>query len=74
MLRTETKLRAWGNSIGLTLPKNIVEQEELVVNEIVMVTIEKVKNPLKVVFGKLKFSKSTDELLKEVDKAFESKY
>jgi len=74
MLKAKTRLRVWGNSIGLTLPKREIKQKNMAANDVVMVTVEKVKSPLREAFGKLKFSKSTDDLLKEVDEAFQSKY
>ncbi len=79
MVKSETRLRAWGNSIGVVLPKDALRGEGLDVNDEVEVTVSKKTNPLKEVFGKLKefkarSNKSTDKILKEVDKELDSKF
>ena len=79
MIKSETKLTAWGQSIGIVLPKEALKEEKLNVNDEVEVIVRKRTNPLKDVFGKLKgvkpkTNKSTDELLKEIDKELDSKY
>lgn len=67
MIKTEAKLRAWGNSIGVVLPKDELKAEHLGVDDCVEITVRRRDNPLIEVFGKLKFKGSTDELLKKVD-------
>lgn len=77
MIRLETRLKAWGNSIGIIIPKEDFEEENLEVNDEVEVLIKKKTNVLKEAFGKLKkvkAKKSNIELLKEVDRELESKY
>lgn len=79
MFKSETKLRAWGNSIGLILPKEMLKEEGLSINDEVEVILRKKSNPLKDAFGKLrelkvKSEKSTDEILKEVDKELKSRF
>jgi len=71
-LQSEARLKAWGNSIGVVIPKEILQQERLSVNDEVEITIRKKTNPLREAFGKLKgvkarLNKTTDELLKEID-------
>lgn len=68
-----TKIKKWGNSIGVIIPKE--EANKLNLKEDQEVTIEiKKENPLKELFGTLKFKKSTEEILKETRKEFESKW
>ena len=79
MLRSETKLRAWGNSVGVILPKELVKEEKLSIDDEVEVIVKKKSNPLKDAFGKLrefkaKSDKSTDEILREVDKELKSRF
>lgn len=77
-METETKLRAWGNSIGVILPKDKLQEEHLSVNDEVEITVRKKTGSLRAIFGKLKdftptSSKSTDEILKEIDEEDEER-
>ncbi|MBS3096015.1 hypothetical protein J4480_01090 [Candidatus Woesearchaeota archaeon] len=75
MIERETTLRAWGNSIGLVIPKEDVKKEGLHVDQKVKVVITPVKTlKVKDIFGKLKLKINTKELLKEVDKELDSKF
>lgn len=79
MFRSETKLRAWGNSVGVILPKELIKEEKLSIDDEVEVIVKKKSNPLKDAFGKLrefkaKSDKSTDEILREVDEELKSRF
>ena len=79
MFKSETKLRAWGNSVGVILPKDALKEEGLSINDEVEVILRKKSNPLKDAFGRLKefkakSSKSTEETLKEVDEELKSRF
>lgn len=79
MIKSETKLKAWGNSVGVILPKEELHKEDLSVDDEVEVIVRKKSNPLKDTFGKLrefraKSGKSTDEILKEVDEELKSRF
>ena len=79
MFRSETKLRAWGNSVGVILPKELVKEEKLSIDDEVEIIVKKKSNPLKDAFGKLrefkaKSDKSTDEILREVDEELKSRF
>jgi len=43
-MNTRTKVKCWGNSLGIVLPKSLVEQEELKEGEEVEVTVRKVSD------------------------------
>jgi len=43
---TKSKVKRWGNSLGVVLPKTLVEEEELREGEEVEVTVRKVSNVL----------------------------
>jgi len=68
MIEVESKLRKWGRSIGLVIPKKIVEMEKLKEGDSVKLVLAKKRNALKEVFGTLRFRRSTDEILRESDK------
>ena len=63
------KARKWGNSVGLLLPKSAGVKPDEEVN----VHIEKTKGVLRVkdIFGKLRFRRSTEEMLREADRELE---
>ncbi len=79
MFKSETKLRAWGNSIGVILSKEALKEEGLSVNDEVEIVLKKKTNQFQDVFGKLKefkakSAKSTDMMLKEADEELKSKF
>lgn len=53
-MNTKTKVKCWGNSLGIILPKSLVEQEELKEGEEVEVTVRKISN-IREVRGKYPF-------------------
>lgn len=68
MQEVEAKLRKWGRSIGAVIPKNVVKLENLREGDSVKLIVLKKNNVLKETFGTLKFRKSTDEILNDIDK------
>jgi len=75
MEQIKTNVRKWGNSYGIVIPKQIVEQENLKEGVEINVTFEP-KRAMKVkeVFALAKKyplqkqKKSTEEIMKEIDK------
>ncbi|HLC85983.1 MAG TPA: AbrB/MazE/SpoVT family DNA-binding domain-containing protein [Candidatus Nanoarchaeia archaeon] len=67
MITIETKLKGWGRSIGVIVPKEAVIKEHLKEGDKVELIILKKTNALRETFGKLKFKRTTDDILKEVD-------
>ena len=67
MITIETKLKGWGRSIGVIVPKEAVIKEHLKEGDKVELIISKKTNALRETFGKLKFKRTTDDILKEVD-------
>lgn len=64
------KVRKWGSSLGIVLPKKIVEEKKLKEND--EVTIEVIKEAdLSEVYGSLNFKKTTQELKNEARKGWE---
>ena len=68
-----SKTRKWGSSLGVIIPKNIVKELKLRENQEIIIDVKPKENPLKELFGSVKLSKPTEQLLKEIRRK-ESKY
>jgi len=68
MLEVEAKVRKWGRSFGIVIPKDKVKEEGIKENETIKLLITKKTNVLKETFGTMKFKKSTDQMMREIDK------
>lgn len=67
MIECESIARKWGNSIGLTVPKEIVKRINLKENEKIKFIIVEHQNPLKRTFGILKgWKKPTKQIIEEM--------
>lgn len=73
-MAVEVKVKQWGNSSGIVIPKEIIEKLKIKPGEEVVIEIEKKSNVLKELFGALKFKESTDKILGEVRKDLEGKW
>ncbi|MEK6837174.1 MAG: AbrB/MazE/SpoVT family DNA-binding domain-containing protein [Nanoarchaeota archaeon] len=67
MLEVRAKVREWGRSLGVVLPKESAKQEGIGKNDSVTLLITKKRNALRETFGTLKFKKATEQILKESD-------
>lgn len=67
MLEVKAKVRGWGRSLGVVLPKASAKEEGIGKNDTIILLISKAKNPLKETFGTFKFKESTDKILKKSD-------
>lgn len=68
MIEMKTKLKKWGNSFGVVIPINSVEQEGAKEGDDLIVLVKKEKgNVLRETFGTSKSKKSVKELMKEID-------
>ena len=65
MIEFEAKLKRWGRSFGVVVPMDKIKKADIDENETVEIIISKKQNPLKMHFGKFKFSKSVEKILKE---------
>ena len=63
-LETKAKIKIWGNSLGIVIPKEIVIKEDLQENDEVIVKISK-KNTLEDFFGKGKGIKINSQRMKD---------
>ena len=72
MMEIKAKTKKWGNSIGVLIPKEIVREENIKPDqEVTFIISSKPITRGKDIAGKWKFSKSTDKLMREVDKEFD---
>ena len=68
MIEVEAKIRKWGRSFGVVIPKEKIIKEGIKEDETISLLIGKKSNVLKDTFGTLKFGKSTEQMMKEIDK------
>jgi len=71
MQEINTKVKKWGNSFGIILPRRIVRNQHIKEGSEIHVIIEsKNKTKVKDVFGILKgkWKKDTDQIMREVDR------
>lgn len=63
MMNEEVIIKKWGNSMGIVIPKELVEKQHLKENEKVMITIIK-KADLSAIFGSFRgrIKKSAQEM------------
>jgi len=68
MIEVKTKIKKWGNSFGIIVPSGFLEQENIKEGDEVttFITGEKKVN-LKNLFGKHKFNKPIEKLMRETD-------
>ncbi len=64
------KIKEWGNSYGIMIPKSVLKDKKMTNGEEVDVVITKKKkgNTLRETFGMAKTGKSVKKMMKEIDK------
>ncbi len=60
------KIKKWGNSLGITLPVDIVRNTGIAENEIIEIEIRKKNEPLKKLFGTLSRKIPAQQLKDEI--------
>jgi len=65
MIEVDTTARKWGNSIGIALPRDIVEKANIKPDRSIKIFIPEKKVDLNKVFGSLKIKKPTQKILDE---------
>ena len=71
MMEIKAKIKKWGNSIGILIPKEAIRKENIKPDQEVTVLIS--AKPItkgKDIWGTLKFKESTEKLMREVDREF----
>ncbi|MFH1587850.1 MAG: hypothetical protein ABIA76_00750 [Candidatus Diapherotrites archaeon] len=76
MFECEAKLKTWGNSIGVVLPKKELEKENLSADSKVRVVVFPAKKlTVGDIFGKLEnWKKPASRIMKEIDEELDSKF
>ena len=68
----KVKTKKWGNSIGVIIPKEFIRQQNIKPDQEVTILISpKHITTGRDIWGTLKFKKSTEQLMREVDKDFD---
>lgn len=72
-MEIEARTKKWGSSLGIVIPKSLVERENLKKDQLIKILAVETEKKTKVkdIFGKLKFKRSTQEILDETDREFE---
>ena len=70
----QTKIKRWGNSAVVLIPKKVMKEKEIDFGQDVLVDLEKAENPLVELFGSIKFEEPTEKILKELREEWESKW
>lgn len=65
MTEIEVQTRKWGNSLGIAIPKRIIEEEALHENQKVVIEIKRVVD-IKRIKGLASFKKSAQEIKDEM--------
>lgn len=68
------KTKSWGNSLGIIIPSEMVNEFSLNPGDEVVIELQKKQNVLKELFGTIKFKRSTKEILSEVREELKSKW
>jgi len=69
-MKLKTRVRNWGSSLGIILPKELVRQEKLRPREEVIIEI--IKRPeIEKLFGLVSFRQSAQEIKNEMKKGWE---
>ena len=63
--------KQWGNSIGITIPSDIVKKEKISPKKKARFLVIGNKNEIKKTFGSLKISKPTQQIMDEIDEGYD---
>ena len=65
VVRTKARIKEWGNSFGIVIPKDVIIRENFKPNQEVVVTITKERGTLEEFFGKGKKIKIDAQKMKD---------
>ena len=69
----ETMPKVWGNSYGITIPKEIVKKERISPKKKMrIIVLSNDMQELKNAFGTLRLRKSTQQVMDEIDEGYDS--
>ncbi len=70
----EVETKQWGNSLGIIIPKEVINALKIKAKEKIIIKIEKKESPLKELWGLGKGKKLTQKAREENRKNLESKW
>lgn len=72
MEQFEAVTKKWGNSLGITIPSEIIKEENIKPRDKITVLVFKdYSKKLKKMFGTLKLKKSTQKVMEEIDEGYD---
>ncbi|HLC62098.1 MAG TPA: AbrB/MazE/SpoVT family DNA-binding domain-containing protein [Candidatus Nanoarchaeia archaeon] len=64
--------KKWGNSLGVTIPSEVIKSENLKTNEeAIFLVMKDNRNNIKKMFGTLKIKKPTQQIMDEIDEGYD---
>ncbi len=64
--------KKWGNSIGITIPADIIEQAQInLQKKITVLVMGDQQKQLKTMFGTLKLKRKTQEVMDDIDEGYD---
>jgi len=64
--------KQWGNSVGITIPRNVIEKEHISTKKKTkFIAIGSEMDQLKRAFGSLKLKKPTQKVMDEIDEGYD---
>jgi antitoxin component of MazEF toxin-antitoxin module len=64
--------KKWGNSLGVTIPSEIIKSENLKMNkEAIFLVMRNNRKKIKKMFGTLKIKKPTQKIMDEIDEGYD---
>ncbi|MBI1972589.1 hypothetical protein HYS50_01130 [Candidatus Woesearchaeota archaeon] len=71
MQEFEARPKKWGSSLGVIIPKEIVEEEKITTKKKIRFLIAPPMENVKKSFGTLKLKKPTQQLMDEIDEGYD---
>lgn len=72
MEQFEAVPKRWGNSLGITIPSEVIKEEKIRPKEkITVLVFRDYSKKLKGMFGTLKLKKPTQKVMEEIDKGYD---
>ena len=64
--------KRWGNSLGVTIPSEVIKSENIKLNrEVTFLVVGDARKKIKNMFGTLKIKKPTQKIMDEIDEGYD---
>ena len=70
-MEVKTKIKKWGNSLGVLLPITLVRESNVKENDEVVISIKKKKDELMELFGKFNFREPAEKIKFEMKRGWD---